>query len=311
MEQTESWLKAKDQTNIHIVKWSDPYTVPKAIIQVSHGMVEHIERYKDFATFLVDHNIFVYGNDHRGHGKTGEKQGHLGHLSDINGFEKTSDDLVDITKLIQKEHPSTPIFLFGHSMGSFLVRRYIQKHHGLVKGVILSGTGFQPSFVTILGKALAKRNIKKVGKRTASKSLNKLVFGNYQKHLQNTTTEFDWLSRDKEQVQNYINDPFTGFIPTATFFYDLFDGLHSIHQKQNIEKMDKDIPILFISGEQDPVGNRSKGVLKVMEQFNKIGMNHVDQIFYPEARHELLQETNKHEVYQDVLDWLNDQINEK
>ena len=154
---TTFWLESNDGVELYVEKWHDSDKQPKAIIQIAHGMVEHIQRYHDFARYLLKHNIFVYGNDHRGHGKTGQKQGLMGYFSETDGFDRVTDDLYMLTMKIKEEHPEVPIYLLGHSMGSFLARNYIQKYSEILQGVILSGTGFYPSLTTALGKALSSK----------------------------------------------------------------------------------------------------------------------------------------------------------
>lgn len=296
----EFWLSMSDHTDIYVKKWYDTNIKPRAIIQLSHGMVEHINRYNDFATFLLKNNIFVYGNDHRGHGKTGEKQGQLGYLSDQNGFSKVTCDLYEITKLITKEYPNTPLFLFGHSMGSFLGRNYIQNHSESIDGIILSGTGFYPTFTSSSGKALASM----LPAKKESNIMNTIAFGTYNRKIKNKKTSFDWLSRDQDAVMQYIDDPQVGYVPTARFFYDLMKGLGQIHLQKFNQQIRKDLPILLISGDADPVGNYSKGIWKVARDYEQIGISDILVHLFEDGRHELLHELNKDEVYLTIYDWI-------
>src|SRR5699024_7997662 len=198
----------------------------------------------------------VYGSDHRGHGKTGDKQGLLGYFTDNDGFSKVVDDLYEITKRIKKQYPSVPIILFGHSMGSFLCRKYIQTYSNEIHSLILYGTGYFSKSQTVPAKMLASI----LPAKKESKLLNHLAFGNYNKRIANPYNQFAWLSRDKAEVEKYTVDRFCGFIPTAKFFYDLMDGLNQIHQRKNNLAIRKDLPIFIISGDADPVGDYGKGV---------------------------------------------------
>lgn len=296
----EYWITMSDQTEIYLKKWFDTNTKPKAIIQLSHGMVEHINRYHDFAMFLLENNIFVYGNDHRGHGKTGEKQGQLGYFSSENGFTKTANDLHEITKMIKSEYPDTPLFLLGHSMGSFLARHYIQNYSNDIDGLILSGTGFFPTVTHLSGKVLASL----LPARNESKLMNTLAFGTYNRKIKNQKTSFDWLTRDDHEVAKFIDDPHAGYIPTSRFFYDLMDGLGKIHNNQLNNHIDINLPMLLISGDADPVGNYAKGVWKVAKAYEEIGLNDINVCIFDGARHELLNEINKQEVYLTINNWL-------
>lgn len=293
-----------DGTDIYVKKWYKEGFVPKAIVQLSHGMVEHIERYHDFATFLVNNNIYVYGNDHRGHGKTGDKQGQLGYLSDQNGFSKITEDLYEITQIIKAEYPQTPIFLFGHSMGSFSARIYAQKYSKEIDGLILSGTGFFPTITSLSGKTLASI----LPPRKESNIMNTLAFGTYNRKIVNKKTSFDWLSRDQAAVMKYIDDPQTGYVPTSRFFYDLMNGFTQLLHKKYNENIRKDLPILFISGNADPVGNYSKGVWKAAKYYHQIGLNDIKIQLFEDARHELLHELNKDEVYWVIYEWTVDYL---
>lgn len=296
----EFWVSTSDHTDVYVKKWFKTEVKPKAIVQLSHGMIEHIQRYHDFSTFLLENDIFVYGNDHRGHGKTGGQQGQLGYFSDRNGFTNVMEDIHEITKIIKSEYPKTPLILFGHSMGSFLARHYIQFYSNDIDGLILSGTGFFPTITNISGKALASI----LPAKKKSSLMNTLAFGTYNKKIVNKKTNFDWLTRDEEAVTKYIDDPQTGYIPTARFFYDLMDGLDKIHKKNLNKNIRKDLPILLISGEADPVGNYSKGVWKVAKNYHQIGLDNVKTVLFEGARHELLHEINKEEVYSTIYNWV-------
>lgn len=296
----ENWISTADHTEIYVKKWFNPEIEPKAIVQLSHGMVEHIQRYHDFAMFLLENDIFVYGNDHRGHGKTGEKQGQLGYFATQHGFTKTANDLHVITKIIKAEYPKTPLFLFGHSMGSFLARHYIQNHSNDIDGLILSGTGFFPAVTHLSAKALASM----LPAQKESNIMNTLAFGSYNRKITNKKTNFDWLTRDHDAVTKYIEDLHAGYTPTARFFYDLMDGLGQIHNKKLNENIDKDLPILLISGDADPVGHYSKGVWKVAQSYTQLKLHDIKVCLFDGARHELLHEINKKEVYSFIYHWI-------
>lgn len=302
------WLTMSDAEEVFLKRWTDESNNPKAILQIAHGMAEHINRYESFANYLVANGIFVYGNDHRGHGKTGEKSGILGFFADNHGFERAVDDLKEINNFIRREHPNVLVFLLGHSMGSFLVRRYVQRFNDVVNGIILSGTGGNPGQLGKIGKAIAKSQMKMLGNRAKSPLLNKLTFGSYNKKFTNVKTDFDWLSRDRTEVQKYVDDPLCGFIPTAGFFYDLLTGLEIIHADNEIEKINKKIPILYFSGEEDPVGKNTKGVSQVISQFKQHGIENIEYIFYKGGRHEMLNETNRMEVTNNILQWIEKQL---
>lgn len=297
---------SKDRTSIYVNKWTpNEATKPKAIVQIAHGMAEHIERYSDYAKALTNEGYIVYGNDHRGHGKTAGSNENLGFFADENGWDLVVEDMHELTNIIKIENPKLPIFLFGHSMGSFLSRTYMQRYGKDVNGVILSGTGGNSGLLGNVGILLAKREIKKNGKRFRSKKMDKLSFGSFNNAFKPNRTGFDWLSRDTKAVDKYIEDPLCGQIFTTGFFYDMLYGLKKLMKKKYIKKTPKDLPIFFISGDKDPVGKNTKGVYQAIKTYKKIGIKDISYKFYKDSRHEILNEINKEEVYNDIIEWLN------
>lgn len=303
MEQS-FWLESNDHSEFYVRYWGKEIGQPKGIIQIAHGMVEHIGRYDAFATYLNEQGFIVYGNDHRGHGNTGDKQGLLGFFADEKGFELIVEDMFLLTRYIQKEHPHLPIFIFGHSMGSFVTRNYLQTYSSEPAGVILSGTGYFPKLTSLTGKTIASI----LPPKKESRLMNMLTFANYNKNIKNKLTSFDWLSRDKEIVDDYMRDPFTGYIPTGRFFVDLLSGILMMQDKKRNRDINKDLPILFISGEDDPVGNYGRGVFQAAEIYTQAGLDNIAVMLFSESRHELLHEHNKEEVYELIKQWLLTQL---
>ncbi len=308
MVRTYDWLTMDDQVEVYVRNWKIADKQPLAIVQLSHGMAEHIERYDSFANFLLQEGIFVYGNDHRGHGHTGERAGLHGFFAEENGFDRVVTDLYEVNQFIQAKYPNVPIFLLGHSMGSFIARRYIQEYAHSIQGVIISGTGGNPGIAGKIGKQIAKREIRKYGLKKPSTVLNRLSFGAYNRGIDDPQTEFDWLSNDPKEVEKYLNDPYCGFICSSGFFYDLFTGLEKIHHQPFIQKIPKELPILIFSGDHDPVGGHTKGVRKVIQQYTQNGLRNLEYQFFKDGRHEMLNEINKDEVYQIILNWINNHI---
>ncbi|WP_188454080.1 alpha/beta hydrolase [Virgibacillus oceani] len=305
--ENEYWLRMSDDADIYVKKWFEPNRKPKAILQLAHGMVEHIERYNDFASFLIKHDIFVYGNDHRGHGKTGERQGLLGFLAEKDGFQIVTEDLFEVTKKIKSDFPNIPVFMLGHSMGSFLGRNYIQSHSNEIDGILLSGTGYFPKIKTFTGKQLSSL----FPPRNPNTLMNFLTYFSYNKKIGNRKTTLDWLTSNEKAVQDYMNDPYCGFVPTARFFYDLMSGIINIQDSNRIETIRKDLPLLLISGDMDPVGDYTKGVWKTAKLYEKAGMEKIMIHIFTDGRHELLNETYKDEVYHSIYNWIVNEINRK
>ena len=273
-------------------------------IHLLHGMAEQISRYEEFAKFLASKGYVVSGHDHRGHGKTAEMNGKLGYFSDENGFERVVEDAYDSIASIRKQHPTPRFILLGHSMGSFIARRYIQLHGSEVDLVILVGTGSDPGPTRLLATALAKLAGKTKGLDVPNHLLNKLAFGSFNKKIDKPVTKFDWLSRNSTVVQAYIEDPYCGFVPTSGFFIDLFDGIGIINAADEISKVPKTLPILLVSGSDDPVGDYGKGVLKVAKEYDAAGVNDVLVKLFEGGRHEVLQELNNKQVFEFISDWI-------
>ncbi|SHM94510.1 alpha/beta hydrolase [Gracilibacillus kekensis] len=306
MYEESFWYHTNDQHQLFVRCWRNTVQ-PKAVVQLAHGMVEHIERYNEFATYLADQGFIVYGHDHRGHGRTGEKADSLGFFAEKDGFERVVQDCIELTEFLKKEHPSLPVFLIGHSMGSFISRRYIMLNPEYLNGVILVGTGFQPSGLLKFGKGMVKSVRLLKGKLSPSPLMNNLTFLGYNKKT-DKHTKLDWLCSNPTEVKKYQKDPLCGFIPSLQFFYDFYKGIESIQSKANSFHIPKDLPLLFLSGKEDPVGQYGKGVEKTVSFYQSIGMESIEYHLYNYSRHELLNETNKEEAFQDISEWLNRQI---
>lgn len=307
MERKEFSFTDPAGLTIHCYKWTGNVQ-PKAIVQIVHGMAEHALRYDNFACFLTDHGFAVYANDHRGHGLTAGTFENTGYLADHDGWEIATNNVFQLTTIIKKEYKGIPVFLLGHSMGSLLARNYMINYPDSVNGVILSGTSFTPSFLLMFGKVVANLQRLFAGKKHRSKLLNTLSFGSFNKRFKPVRTKFDWLSRDDKQVDLYINDKFCGFVCTTTFFADMFKGIMKIQKNSHIMKTSTNLPVNFISGELDAVGNFTKGVKKVTTLLRKNGVTDVEIKFYHDARHEILNEINKEDVYNDIVEWINNKM---
>ncbi len=271
---------------------------PHACVQIIHGMAEHIERYHDFATFLAENNILVFGMDLPGHGKSiGEGQP-KGYFGDKDGWDHLIADNKTLHDLVMADYPSVACILFGHSMGSFLARTYAGRMGVDFDAFVFSGTaGANPALP--IAKAIAKSAVKKGRGKLPNDQLNNLSFGAYNKKIKPNRTEFDWLSRDSANVDKYIADPLCGFVFTSCAFVDLFNGLQEI-SNLNWAKRVPNRPIFLMAGSNDPVGNMGKGV-KQVEKWLLKSDHKVTMKLYPEGRHEMLNETNRDEVYRDVL----------
>ncbi len=272
-------------------------------IHILHGMAEHSGRYVEFANSLNEAGYAVTMHDHRGHGETVAYNGTLGFFAEENGFDRVVEDAHEVVSLLHEQFIDVPLTLFGHSMGSFITRRYIQLYSDQVDHVILCGTGNVTALHT-MGNLVAKVLAKQLGKETESKLLNKLSFGSFNKRFPNSKTAYDWLCSAEDEVQKYIDDPYCGFIPTNQFFVDLTTGFMTLNRKTEIAKIEKNLPILLINGSKDPVGEQGQGVYAVAQQFVAAGLQDVMICLFEDKRHEILNEDNQEAVYQVLLRWL-------
>lgn len=285
-----------------------PDSAPRAIVQIVHGIAEHINRYDDFMNFLTENGILAVGDDHLGHGQSVTEADDLGFFNDKDGWDYAVMDEERLHDLIVDEYPNIPYIFFGHSMGSFITRTLIIKHPEMYDAAIISGTGHQSKALVYGGGIMANALVALKGARRDGKALNDVAFGTYLSHIENPRTPFDWLSRDVAAVDKYIADPMCGFICKASLYRDMMGGVKFVTSQKNINKMNKEKPIYFMSGAEDPVGDYGVGVEKAYKAFCDAGLHDVKMRLYPGGRHEMLNETNHTEVYKDILDWINEKI---
>ena len=280
----------------------------KAILQISHGMVEFIDRYDDFAKYLTDKGILVTGNDHLGHGGSVTSEDNWGYFHEDEGYKKVLEDLYTVTKITKEKYPNKPYFLLGHSMGSFYARRYLFTYGEELDGAIIMGTAWQEKITVKTGKLLCKLIGLFKGSKYRSKFINNMALGPYNKKWEPSITHNDWLTKDEKIVEWYSNEPKCSFIFTLNGFYNLFSVLDDVCDKNNIAKVRKDLPVLFMAGQDDPVGNFGKGVKKTYDTFKEVGIKDVSIKLYPNDRHEILNETDKDIIYEDLYNFINKHI---
>lgn len=291
---------------LHCCRWM-PEGEPKAVLQIVHGIAEYIERYDDFAGFLNGLGYVVVAEDHMGHGQTVGAEGTQGYFE--GGWFTAVSDSYALLRKTKAEYPQIPYVLFGHSMGSFMARTILEVYPDSgIAAAVICGTGWQPRAILPGAIGICQLACKKVGEKNTSDTLQNMVFGGYNKRVEHPRTEFDWLTRDAKVVDAYIAHPSCGFTATTGLLRDLLTGIRFIEQKQNLAKMNKDLPVLFIAGGDDPVGNYGKGVTRAAEEFRKAGMKYVACRLFPLGRHEILNEINRREVYDFTAKWLGEQL---
>ena len=277
-----------------------PEGKPRAIVQLVHGMAEHISRYDRTAKRLNEAGYLVVGHTQLGHGKQAET---LGWFAPSGGWDALIEDVHALRQQTQAANPDVPYFLLGHSMGSFVTRTYCLKHEAGLRGVILSGTGhFEPMILNV-GLCLANLQCAFGGERKTSNLLEKMSFSGYNRDWMPPRTAFDWLSKDTEVVDRYVADPLCGFTFTAGGYRDMFGGLMRMYP-QNLTAMDRDVPVRLFSGASDPVGGRGEGVKATFQELKNTGIRDVTMKLYEGGRHEMLNETERQTVWDDLVAWV-------
>lgn len=303
--QTEevNYPSSAKRVTIHVLLWL-PTQTPRAVVQLSHGMAEHIGRYAAFAEYLVAAGIAVAGNDHMGHGASVNDTSEWGYFYDADGDKNLVEDMRRLCMLLKKRFPKVPLFLLGHSMGSFLVRRFAMSCKEELSGVILSGTGCQPQVLLSAGMLLIRIMAVFRGWTYRSALVDGMAMGGMNKEFEPSGTGKDWLCRDDAVVRAYADDKRCGFVFTLNGYYHLFRTIACIQKQGNIRRTPEDLPVLLVSGSEDPVGAKGRGVEKVAGWYRRCGMKRVKVILYEGMRHEILNETEKEKVYADILGWL-------
>ncbi len=287
--------------NIYARSWApaDKNEV-KAIFQITHGMAEHGERYAEFAKVLCEHGYAVFADDHIGHGKSVASDDDLGYFGEKDGWMDFITDCRSLTDIAREEYPGKPLVFFGHSMGSFIARNYTAKYNDVQAAIYCGTSGKNPAAGIAI--KLAAFVAKSKGSRYRSHFIDKLAFGTYNKKFDDVQTPFDWLTRDREQVQKYIDDKYCGFLFTAVGYRDLFSVLNSVSGSDWYQQLSTEFPVLVVSGSMDPVGDYSKGVEQVADDLKATGHNVTLKLFEG-GRHEILNETNREEVENYIADW--------
>ncbi|WP_207695404.1 hypothetical protein DOK67_0001748 [Enterococcus sp. DIV0212c] len=296
-----TFLSSDQKTMSHFICW-EPEQEAIGVVQIIHGMAEYIERYHDFAEYLNGLGYVVVGHDHLGHGesvaKDATKHGYFGKGDPVSFVLK---DIHQIKEWITEHYPKLPHFMLGHSMGSFALRNYLQFYKPEISGAIFMGTGKK---ATLLPVALSLTNtLNLTAPEKTNERLDQLAFGDFSKQFPEAG-RFNWLSKSQDNVRRYENDPLTGFTFTNNGFYTLFRLVDGANRTGWAEKIDQNLSILVISGEQDPVGDFGKGPRKVAKDLDKAGIKDVSLVLFAELRHEILLEDEKNEVYKAISNWL-------
>lgn len=305
MKKEEFYFDSRDNVSkLHAVRWTPESGNVVAVVQVVHGMAEHVERYEGLAQFLAERNIVVTGEDHLGHGKSVPEGGIKGYFCEQDPATVVVRDVHRLKKMTQEMYPGVPYFILGHSMGSFILRNYICRYGTGIDGALLTGTGMQSGMALFMSNMLV--GVEKLFKGSMKEStlLDRVAFGNFNKQISEPKTPYDWLSRDEENVAAYVADDNCGFLFTVNGFKTLSALIGGAQNKENLVKIPKELPVYIASGEMDPVGDYGKGVKAVYRAYEEAGIKDITLQLYPEDRHEILNECDKEKVMTDIAEWI-------
>ena len=302
------YLSSDNKTQIHAVEWK-PEKEIIGVIQIAHGVTEHILRYEQFAKFFTQKGFVVVGNDHLGHGTSIAKNSKPMYFGPKNSWNFVVQDIETCRKMTKEKYSDIPYVLLGFSLGSFLVRTYLIDYaKEPIDASIIMGTGYIPNFKIAIAKMIANNEAKKVGDENTSPVIKSLTFETYNKLFKPNRTECDWLCSNEKAIDEYLADPLRGKNYSAGLFIELLSGMQYTSNLKNIKKMNKKIPIFLLSGDKDPVGEFGKGVIKTFDILRKAGIENVDIKLYKDLRHDILHEENRNNIYADIYNWLEKNI---
>lgn len=301
------YLSCDRKTKIHAVEWT-PDGEPKAVLQICHGMVEHILRYDAFASWLAAKGFYVVGNDHLGHGLSVRDEGSYGYFHETKGNKYVIGDIHKLRCHTQKKYPDVPYFMLGHSMGSFLLRQYLTMYAKGLAGAVIMGTGHHSRLELQVGQLLCKAIAAAKGWKYRSRLVNKIGFGGFNRKFKPTKEKNEWLSANPQSRRQHARDPLCQFTFTLNGYYQMFEGMKVLTEKGSMGRIPRTLPVFFVAGEDDPVGDFGKSVKKIYRKYCGAGMEDVEIKLYRDDRHEILNENDREIVFEDIYLWMTDRL---
>lgn len=305
MKQEKFYFDSRDGINkIHAVRYMPDDGEVKCVVQVIHGMSEYKERYEGFAQFLTDRGCVLVAEDHLGHGQSVAEGGQFGYFCEQDPATVVVRDSHRLKKMTEVLYPDVPYVVLGHSMGSFILRNYLCRYGKGISGAIIMSTGMQPKALITISKTMVRVQKLFFGSKHVAKFIDKCAFGNYNARIENPRTPVDWLSKDTEEVDKYVAHPHCGFTFTVNGFETLFELISRIQKRENLEKVPKELPIFMVAGDADPVGEYGVGIQRAFNSLKEVGIKNLKLKMYESDRHELLNETDKEQVMEDIYQWI-------
>jgi alpha-beta hydrolase superfamily lysophospholipase len=297
-------LHAKDGVKLYSRVWDDVKKNSNIIVQIVHGMNDHVDRYDEIANFLNTKGIIVYAHDQRGHGRTAQSREEFGDFAKVNGWKKSVDDIHEMNKYIKTQYSDKLVVIFGHSMGSFLARSYMIYHGKTVNGAILCGTSYERKIRYKVAEQVVNFEIKMKGSDKRSRLVNQLIFGRYNNRFKPNKSHFDWLTTDEVEIEKIKNDPLKGGLYTNNFYKDFFGGLLDLSEGSKIDLIPKNIPYLFISGKDDPMAKKGKALIKLKDVYAGKNIHNVEINLCEGMRHEVHKERDRDIVFENIFFWI-------
>lgn len=297
------YLSADGETSIHALEWL-PAGEVRGILQISHGMVEYIDRYDAFASWLAGRGWYVTGNDHLGHGKSVLAEERYGYFGEPDGNAWVIRDLHRLRELTEEKYPGIPYFIMGHSMGSFLVRQYIRSYGKGLSGAVIMGTGYKGRLILEAGQLLCRCIARVKGWGYRSALVDSLGLGGYSRKFPAAEGKRAWVTSDVRMRETYEEDALCSFRFTVNGYFQMFEGMKTLAGKKGPDGIPGELPVRFTAGADDPVGDFGKAVEKVWKSFCRAGIKDCTIRLYPKDRHEILNERDRQDVYEDLFCWL-------
>ena len=304
----EFYYTSRDSvTKIHAIEWLPDRDI-KGVLQICHGMVEYIDRYDEFAEFMSEHGYYVVGHDHLGHGKSIQTEADLGYFDERKGNQYVIGDIYQLQEMTRKKYPDVPYFMLGHSMGSFLLRQYILSHGRGLSGAVIMGTGDKSYLLLSAGQLLCRAFALVKGWHYRSRMIDRMGLGSYNRKFEPSESKKEWVTSDTQIRAVYEADPLCSFTFTVNGYYQMFEGMKKITGKKGAIRIPRTLPILLASGKEDPVGDFGKTVEKIYGQYREAGIKDVTLKLYEGDRHEILNEQDRQQVYEDIWKWMEERI---
>ena len=308
MMKHEFYYTSRDSvTKIHAIEWLPDREI-KGVLQICHGMVEYIDRYDEFAEFMSEHGYYVVGHDHLGHGKSIQTEADLGYFDERKGNQYVIGDIYQLQEMTRKKYPDVPYFMLGHSMGSFLLRQYILSHGRGLSGAVIMGTGDKSYLLLSAGQLLCRAFALVKGWHYRSRMIDRMGLGSYNRKFEPSESKKEWVTSDTQIRAVYEADPLCSFTFTVNGYYQMFEGMKKITGKKGAIRIPRTLPILLASGKEDPVGDFGKTVEKIYGQYREAGIKDVTLKLYEGDRHEILNEQDRQQVYEDIWKWMEERI---